>query len=138
MIRPHPQSRYPADWQAIAQAVKDAAGWCCIRCGHPHDVATGHVLTVHHLDGDKANCRWWNLTALCQRCHLQVQGKVKMDQIYMHPHSDWFRPYAAGFYAFTVLGLDLSRAEVDDRIAELLALGQPWLYPGEEAVCAEA
>lgn len=34
------------------------------------------ILTVHHLNGDKADRRWWNLLALCQRCHLQVQGKV--------------------------------------------------------------
>ena len=34
------------------------------------------VLTVHHLDGDKANIRWWNLVALCQVCHLIIQAKV--------------------------------------------------------------
>ena len=61
---------YPADWPAIAKAVKDAADWQCIRCGHAHEPATGYMLTVHHLDMDKANCAWWNLTALCQRCHL--------------------------------------------------------------------
>ena len=26
------------------------------------------VLTVHHLSGDKGDCRWQNLVALCQRC----------------------------------------------------------------------
>lgn len=85
------------------------------------------MLTVHHLDGDKTNCRWWNLAALDQRCHLTIQGRVKMHQSYALPHTPWFRPYAAGFYAFTVLGLDLTRAEVEARIDELLAAGQPWL-----------
>jgi hypothetical protein len=28
------------------------------------------VLTVAHLDHDKTNNRFWNLKALCQRCHL--------------------------------------------------------------------
>jgi hypothetical protein len=28
------------------------------------------VLTVAHLDHDKTNNRFWNLSALCQSCHL--------------------------------------------------------------------
>lgn len=120
-------STYPPDWPEIAKAVKDAAGWCCVRCGAPHSREGWRILTVHHFDGDKANCRWWNLGALCQRCHLAIQGKVKMEQTYLYPHSEWFRPYVAGFYAFTVLGLDLSREEVGERMEELLAAGQPWL-----------
>lgn len=28
------------------------------------------VLTVAHLDHNKKNNRFWNLKALCQRCHL--------------------------------------------------------------------
>jgi 5-methylcytosine-specific restriction endonuclease McrA len=120
-------SEYPQDWKAIAQAVKDEAGWCCVRCAAPHSVEGWRILTVHHLDGDKANCRWWNLAALCQRCHLTIQGKVKMHQTYAFQHSPWFRPYAAAFYAFTVLGSDLTRTEVEARIDELLEAGQPWL-----------
>jgi len=118
---------YPPDWPEIARQVKEEAGWCCVRCGHPHDPAAGRCLTVHHLDGDKANCRWWNIPALCQACHLAIQGRVKMEQTYLHEHSAWFRPYVAGFYAFTVLGEDLTRPEVEGRIDELLRSGQPWL-----------
>ena len=29
------------------------------------------VLTVAHLDHDKTNNKFWNLKALCQRCHLK-------------------------------------------------------------------
>lgn len=61
------------------------------------------ILTVHHLDGDKANCRWWNLAALCQRCHLEIQAKVVMERVYPFPHSEWFKPYVAGYYAFVYL-----------------------------------
>ncbi len=65
---------YPSAWPRIAARVKDAAGWRCEHCGHPHDPASGHTLTVHHLDGDPANCADANLVALCQRCHLSIQA----------------------------------------------------------------
>jgi hypothetical protein len=84
--------------------------------------ARWRILTVHHLDGDKANCRWWNLVALCQRCHLQIQGKVDMRRVYPWPHSDWFRPYVAGYYAWIYLGEDLTREETEARLDELLGL----------------
>jgi hypothetical protein len=84
--------------------------------------AEWRVLTVHHLDGDKANCRWWNLLACCQRCHLELQAKVVMERVYPHPHSPWFRPYVSGYYAFVYLGEELTRPEVEARMDELLAL----------------
>src|SRR5688500_3436450 len=55
---------YPPDWTAIAFAVKDDAGWKCKRCGHVHDIPNGYMLTVHHLDLNKSNCRWWNIPPL--------------------------------------------------------------------------
>lgn len=84
--------------------------------------ALWRILTVHHLDGVKANCRWWNLVALCQRCHLTIQGKVQMARVWPWEHSEWFQPYVAGFYAATYLGEELTRSEVDARLDELLAL----------------
>lgn len=84
--------------------------------------AAWRILTVHHLDGDKGNCRWWNLAALCQRCHLQIQGKVRMERRWLHEHSDWFRPCVAGYYAWTFLGENLTREQVSGRLDELLAL----------------
>lgn len=127
-------SDYPPDWPDIAQRVKDEAGWRCVRCDAPHSREGWRILTVHHLDGDKANCRWWNLAALCQRCHLYVQGRVKMEQTYLGEHSEWFRPYVAGYYAATVLGEpDLTRAQVEARMDELIAAGQPWLAEREAA-----
>jgi 5-methylcytosine-specific restriction endonuclease McrA len=84
--------------------------------------AQWRILTVHHLDEDKANCRWWNLAALCQRCHLRMQRAVVMGRAYHYEHSDWFKPYAAGFYAWKYLGEDLERGETLKRLPELLAL----------------
>lgn len=84
--------------------------------------ASWRILTVHHLDGDKANCRWWNLAALCQRCHLTIQGRVQMARVWPWEHSEWFRPYVAGYYAWTYLGEDLTRGEAEARMDDLLAL----------------
>lgn len=69
------RGEYPLNWNEIAAQVKADAGNRCIRCGHANEFETGYVLTVHHLDGDKSNCRWWNMAALCQRCHLRIQGR---------------------------------------------------------------
>lgn len=87
------------------------------------------VLTVHHLTGcwgrekeAKRDLRWWNLVAVCQRCHLTLQRKVDMHRVYPWEHSAWFKPYAAGWYAFAYLGLELTRPQVLERLDELLAL----------------
>lgn len=66
-------SDYPDDWPEIAKRVKDEAGWKCEECGEPY-WKPGHVLTVHHEDGDPSNCRRENLKALCQKCHLKKQN----------------------------------------------------------------
>lgn len=116
-------SEYPSDWKAIATQTKAAAGWRCVRCGHEHDPKAGYCLTVHHLTIDPANCRWWNLAALCQRCHLTIQAKVVMERAWYLPHSEWFKPYAAGYYAYTH-GLPDDRDYVMAHLDELLAIGQ--------------
>ena len=98
---------YPADWYEIATAIKDAAEWRCERCRHPHDTPTYRaecdelcdhalypnqaVLTVHHLDMNPANCEPWNLVALCQACHLSVQGRFDFTQSWMFDLPDWVR-----------------------------------------------
>lgn len=114
---------YPDDWPAIAQAVKEAAGWRCIRCGHPHDPVAGYTLTVHHCDLNKSNCRWWNLLPLCQRCHLSIQHKLYLDRPWlMVEHSAWFKPYAGGFFAWKYLGLDLTQDQVEADIERFVGL----------------
>jgi len=166
---------YPVEWHlSIKHAVREQAGYRCVRCHHPYrngehgkgewspcDAICTHwselravspnglpvpipegcqagaevgqwfpwqveahwrILTVHHLDGNPLNCKWYNLVALCQRCHLRVQTKVRMERIWPWPHSEWFRFFAAGYYAHHYLGEDLTRAEVEARLPELLAL----------------
>lgn len=69
---------YPDDWEMIARAVKEEAGWRCKECGHPDSYEDGYTLTVHHLDGDTSNNERDNLKALCQRCHLKRQGRLRL------------------------------------------------------------
>ena len=87
----------------------------------PVQEAQWRILTVHHLNGVKHDCRWWNLAALCQRCHLLIQGRVDMNRVYVLEHSEWFKPYAAGWYAWSYLGEDLTREETMERLPDLLA-----------------
>lgn len=81
------------------------------------------MLGVHHLDLNKSNCAWYNLVPLCQRCHLRIQAKVDMDRVWMFEHSEWFKPYVAGFYA-SRFQLPTDRGWVTARIEDLIALGQ--------------
>jgi hypothetical protein len=82
------------------------------------------MLTVHHLDLDPSNCRWWNIPALCQRCHLQIQHKVIMERPWMFEHSEWFKPYVAGYYAFKN-NLPDDREYVTAHLDQLLDFGRP-------------
>lgn len=94
----------------------------CIRCKSPS--VAGKILTVHHMDGDKSNDAWWNLLPLCQVCHLQIQAKLDPEQPYMFEHSEWLKPYIAGFYAKKYENKEITRQEAESRLSELLAYEQ--------------
>lgn len=78
---PMNRSLYPADWDAIAFSIKDAAGWKCQECGmqcrRPGEPFDTHrrTLTVAHLNHDPADCRPENLKALCSGCHLRYDAR---------------------------------------------------------------
>ena len=88
---------YPYNWQEISYRIREKNNFRCERCGSPNNPTGGYTLTVHHLDGNKSNNDDWNLAALCQRCHLTIQGKVLMQQVYMFEHTDWFKPHVEGY-----------------------------------------
>ena len=75
---PMDRSRYPQDWEARAQAVKEAAGWRCQRCGagHLEDGTMGTCLTVHHPDRDPEHPEA-RTEALCARCHLRDEAQAR-------------------------------------------------------------
>lgn len=80
---------YPPEWltSEIQAEIYQRAEWRCEHCGIEFVPGTTiareakrrdgkpMILTCHHLDGNPANCDYTNLVALCQRCHLHVQGK---------------------------------------------------------------
>jgi len=92
------ESEYPENWAEIAAQVKEECGGKCERCNHEHDSKAGYCFTVHHLDGNKANCKRWNLAGLCQRCHLYMQP-VCIDQLLFDfvTVSEWFKPHLDGY-----------------------------------------
>jgi 5-methylcytosine-specific restriction endonuclease McrA len=110
---------YNTDGKEKRRAAREAAGNRCIRCGSPS--VPGKILTTHHFDGDKANDAWWNLLPLCQVCHLHIQGKVDPATPFFLEHSDWIKPYIAGYYAQKYEGRLITRAEAMTRMDELLA-----------------
>lgn len=86
---------YPADWKAIALAIKEAADWICQDCGmqcrRPGEAFDTHrrTMSVHHVgvarpDGtpgdphDKMDVRPENLLALCAACHLRRDLPIHM------------------------------------------------------------
>jgi hypothetical protein len=97
--------KYPIEWPGVAWLVKTMAGWICERCGHRHDPdpRTGFVLTVHHLDGNKANLQHWNLAALCQKCHLRIQNRVNFMQDWPFEHSPWMARHVADYNEWAAL-----------------------------------
>jgi hypothetical protein len=94
---------YPPEWPETARKVKEANGWKCERCGRPNDYENGYTLTVHHLDGNKWNLEPWNLAALCQRCHLQVQNKIdfytdSLDGV----HREWMAKHVTDYNVWAI------------------------------------
>lgn len=135
----YPNMRIACDQQCDLDRHPDVRAWMSVQAADNNtqvfvfykDRQKQRVLTVHHLDGDKSNLAWWNLVALCQVCHLIIQAKVDLHRPWsMFEHSEWFKPYAAGWYAHRYLGQDLTRQETLDRLDELLALEGPFL-PGQ-------
>lgn len=85
---PMDRSKYPADWDQIAVAIKEQAGWRCELCGlqcrFPGEAFDTHrrTLTVAHINHVEMDCRAENLVALCPRCHLAYdQTRKAMQQL---------------------------------------------------------
>lgn len=101
-IRASEKDRYPKDWPAISQRIREREGNCCKWCGAPNGefierdssgnwhlhshtgVCMGEacdsvkiVLTVAHLDHTPEHCEDDNLAALCQRCHNRYDAPMR-------------------------------------------------------------
>lgn len=111
----------PSKWQRADELGQAEGGEILHVLNQQQVQAAYRILTVHHLNGRKFDLRWHNLVALCQRCHLSVQSRVQMERLWPWEHSEWFKPYVAGFYAAKYEGREISREEAEARIDELLA-----------------
>jgi 5-methylcytosine-specific restriction endonuclease McrA len=69
-------SKYHPKWKKISEFIRfyradNKCEWCGAHNYEPHPITGSRVvLTVAHIDQDKTNNSFFNLAALCQRCHL--------------------------------------------------------------------
>lgn len=83
---PMDRTKYPDNWDEIAVAVKEAAGWRCEKCGKqcrwPGEAFDTHrrTLTVAHINHVESDCSDENLVALCPKCHLAYDETRKAMQ----------------------------------------------------------
>lgn len=99
---------YPENWEEMAYACKERAGWVCEECGIPHGMEvvsqrTGVVykayLAAAHLDHDP-----WNpsprLAALCPSCHGRYDYSWRERQRWLEleivRHEVWVQNYLSG------------------------------------------
>lgn len=93
-IRPENRARYPADWKAIIERVRQRSGNACEGSplwpdcravnGVAHPVTGSRVvLTVAHLDHTPEHCDLSNLRHWCQRCHLAYDLEHHRTTAYM-------------------------------------------------------
>ncbi len=104
------KKEYPDNWEEIAERIKEMAGWKCENCGRFDSPADGYGLTTHHIDLDKMNCAWWNLVALCQRCHLSWQNVFIIGQLWLFKPPAWLE--RRGWYIRGKNALLETRAEI--------------------------
>lgn len=86
---------YCQEWtKEYKEFIKERDGYKCMNpyCFHK----TGHAaeLIIHHIDGNKKNCRSENLITLCRSCH----GMVNKDKEW---HEAWYKAIMYRRYGYT-------------------------------------
>ena len=83
-IKKENQKRYPKNWKNISRFIRffraqNKCEWCKAENYKPHPI-TGNkvILTVAHIhDHSPENCNFFNLAALCQKCHNTHDAKIR-------------------------------------------------------------
>lgn len=90
-MKPETKALYPANWAEISRSLRKERHNTCEGCGQLGD-RKRNVLTVHHRDGNPANCEPTNLLVLCQICHLKLQRgntpfllRIRQGQLLLFP-----------------------------------------------------
>lgn len=86
-ILPENKKRYPKDWKLRSRFIrfyraKNRCEWCSCPNGEPHPITGSKVvLTVAHVfDESPENCSFFNLAALCQKCHNGHDAKGRLSR----------------------------------------------------------
>lgn len=63
-----PINQYPKNWSILSTKYREHMKWKCEKCGNDFSENKSR-LDTHHINGDKSNCNYYNLKALCKMCH---------------------------------------------------------------------
>lgn len=66
-----PRNIYPQDWDNISRSYRAFKNWTCEKCGVNLANHTS-LLETHHINGQKNECQYSNLMALCADCHSKM------------------------------------------------------------------
>lgn len=85
-IRPEMKARYPKNWKLISRFIrhyraKNKCEWCGAINGEAHPITGSKVVltTAHVYDHRPENCSFFNLAALCQRCHNTHDAEMRRE-----------------------------------------------------------
>jgi 5-methylcytosine-specific restriction endonuclease McrA len=85
-IRPENKDRYPKDWALRSRFIRfyrarNRCEWCDAENYKPHPITGSKVVltTAHIYDHRPENAAFWNLAALCQRCHNRYDSKMRKE-----------------------------------------------------------
>jgi hypothetical protein len=77
---------YAPNWKLISKFIrfyraKNKCEWCGAENYKPHpETGSRVILTVAHLDHNRDNNSFFNLSALCQKCHLDYDRNGKKNR----------------------------------------------------------
>jgi len=74
----HCYDPYPSEFnKQLKESIRDRDGHKCQYCGKTEEherQELNKVLSIHHIDYDKTNCKETNLISLCQTCNITVNA----------------------------------------------------------------